>query len=1442
MRPEISDLVRQLTYPHLIDAGSTKNRPRIRGLRDVIVFVNHACPEDEMGELSDRRDMGSPSSKQNTHEVEMVLKIVRYLGQQGYGTDKLVILTPYLGQLSLLKTTLAKETDPILNDLDSSELIRAGVLTPGPSKSHNRPLRLATIDNYQGEESDIVVVSLTRSNPNHDIGFMFSPERLNVLLSRARDGLIMVGNAETFQRARKGKELWTKLIEMLTQHGHMYDGLPVKCERHPDRIATLSRPSEFEMECPDGGCSEPCKCANEARKAKAKLERDADELEQKMKREADQLAHEERMTEYNAKIALQEQAVQDEHLAEQRAQALKQKEKDLEDAKARAKQRPTLYQTFVGSNPTAESSTSGSNPPTPNTSGPTSRPQKFKPTRTVAPGSTPKSPAGVPKSASEEEWERQKRIEGATNAAIDEMMAMIGLEDVKAQVLKIKHKIDVVKRQNAQLNDERFNIVFQGNPGTGKTTVARHFVKFLESAGVLPGAAFIETTGSRLSNEGVAGIKAHIATVEAAGGGAIFVDEAYQLTSEYSSGGSAGKQVLDFLLAEMENKVGTIVFVFAGYKKELESFFEHNPGLASRVPYNLHFADYSDEELLSILQQLIFKKFRGMMKIEDGPRGLYARIIIRRLGRGRGQNGFGNARAVHNLFSRIHERQASRLQKERKNGRSADDFLLTKEDLIGPDPSLASTESVAWKKLQSLIGLDSVKATVRSLIDRLVLNYKRELQELSPVSTSLNRVFLGSPGTGKTTVAKLYGQILVDLGLLSRGEVVLKNPSDFVGAYIGHSEKNTKAILATTIGKVLVIDEAYMLFSGGKHGIGNESDSFKTAVIDTLVAEIQSVPGEDRAVLLLGYEDKMREMFQNVNPGLSRRFAIEDAFRFEDFTEPQLREILELKLKEQDLGATEPAKLVALEVLIEPVGDPTLETLGRLKTFWDMRRLAMQPRDFDADFDRSAHASKNLDNLFQDMVGCEHIKEKLGDYQRIAVVARERGMDPRKLIPTNFVFKGPPGTGKTTIARKMGQVYFDMGFLASSEVHECSASDLVGQYIGHTGPKTKQLFEKALGKVLFIDEAYRLGEGRFAQEAIDELVGILTNPSFQGKIVVVLAGYDQDMNNLMAVNTGLSSRFPEEIIFHNMNPDACLEVLRTELQKSTIVMKELDDKGSAEYEAMSEIIRKLSKLSGWGNARDMQTLGKQMSAAVLAGMANSLRKAVWKDTQLTLSARDAIKYMKTMLDDRRSRATNLKPQNSTHQQWLPPAAPLTSTPTASPPAQTSASTTQTSKSTQPPNNPPDPKSVHPPASNSVQRDPGVADDVWEQLQLDKDAAKNASSVLHKDIQNATKQFDDAAQQEKAHLQANPTGVDATALEKVRYKLKVQKLVEERERLRKEVERKKQEAEQQRKREIAAQAALKRLGVCVQGYPWIKQTSGYRCAGGSHFIRDDQLRF
>lgn len=147
MRPEISSYVRRLTYPDLVDGASTQGRPNLRGVQDNIVFITHDHPEDEHDQITDRRDEGRKSSKQNKYEVDMVLRILRYLAQNGYGTDKVVILTPYLGQLSRLREALQKEasTDPVLNDLDSHDLVRAGLMSAGAASLAKKSVRLATI-------------------------------------------------------------------------------------------------------------------------------------------------------------------------------------------------------------------------------------------------------------------------------------------------------------------------------------------------------------------------------------------------------------------------------------------------------------------------------------------------------------------------------------------------------------------------------------------------------------------------------------------------------------------------------------------------------------------------------------------------------------------------------------------------------------------------------------------------------------------------------------------------------------------------------------------------------------------------------------------------------------------------------------------------------------------------------------------------------------------------------------------------------------------------------------------------------------------------------------------------------------------------------------------------------------------------------------------------
>lgn len=576
--------------------------------------------------------------------------------------------------------------------------------------------------------------------------------------------------------------------------------------------------------------------------------------------------------------------------------------------------------------------------------------------------------------------------------------------------------------------------------------MARHYAKFLTTIKVLSGDGFIETTGSHLAHGGIAEVKDHLKQLEKSEGGVYFIDEAYQLTDTSNHG---GKAVLDYLLTEIENLTGNVVFVFAGYRKQMEKFFEHNPGLPSRIPYTLRFEDYTDAELLCMLQFQMNQFFKSRMNIEDGVDGLYMRIAVRRLGRGRGREGFGNARALENMFAKIRERQSDRLSRQRTEGLSPDDYHMTKEDLIGPDPSKAILTCDAWTKLQKLTGLKSVKESVRFFIDRTKTNYERELEEKNLIDVSLNRVFLGSPGTGKTTVAKLYGQILADIGLLSNGEgkfipgiktdcqliliaqVIIKNPSDFIGNVIGQSEVNTKAILETTVGKVLIIDEAYMLYggsgSGSGSGGGSGSDIFKAAVIDTIVAEVQSVPGEDRCVLLLGYEPQMVDMFQNVNPGLTRRFQLSDAFRFDDFNDSELQEILQFKLASQDLGASPRAISTAIDVLSRlrnglnfgNAGDVE-NLISKAKANYQARQSALpveqksidfvfEPEDFDKDFNRASGAETNLQELFKGVIGCEGIISKLDGFLKVAKGMRAQGLEPRGQIPMNFIFKGPPG-------------------------------------------------------------------------------------------------------------------------------------------------------------------------------------------------------------------------------------------------------------------------------------------------------------------------------------------------------------------------------------------------------------------------------------------------
>lgn len=421
----------------------------------------------------------------------------------------------------------------------------------------------------------------------------------------------------------------------------------------------------------------------------------------------------------------------------------------------------------------------------------------------------------------------------------------------------------------------------------------------------------------------------------------------------------------------------------------------------------------------------------------------------------------------------------------------------------------------------------------------------------------------------------------------------------------------------------------------------------------------------------------------------------------------------------------------------------------------------------------------------------------------------------------------------------MGQVFYDLGFLADVEVVECSASDLIGSYVGHTGPKTRAVLEKALGKVLFVDEAYRLGEGSFATEAINELTDQLTKPMFTDKLIVILAGYDKGINRLITVNPGLSSRFPEEIIFKNMSPQQCLEVLERTITQQKIQTPPLTDPRSQLHDKMVGLLKNLSALPSWGNARDIKNLAKIMIGSVFTTMT-----AV--SNTLAISETAILHHTEAMLRERRDRSANLPSalphtllqRTATDNQAPPPPSEVgPSTPEADDMSVGSAENSPVEAGTEPS------------TTDETERDEGVPDEIWNQLQADKRAAEANEIVTDALIHNAEQIVSDATdsehQQTLALKQIEETKAkDEAEAQALKRKHEEARLHEEaarllREKAKAELERIRiQEVKQKGEKQV--QSKLQKMCVCCAGFRWIKQASGYRCAGGSHYVSNGQL--
>lgn len=482
-------------------------------------------------------------------------------------------------------------------------------------------------------------------------------------------------------------------------------------------------------------------------------------------------------------------------------------------------------------------------------------------------------------------------------------------------------------------------------------------------------------------------------------------------------------------------------------------------------------------------------------------------------------------------------------------------------------PSLVSLDEVL-AELNEMVGLVEIKNDVQALIKYIKVEKMRAERGMSSNPVSLHTVFSGPPGTGKTTVARLLGKIFKATGLLSKGHVVEVDRSGLVGEFIGQTAIKTNAAIDSALDGILFIDEAYALFRG------NSGNDFGKEAIDTLIKRMED--SRDRLVVIVaGYTDEMKS-FIDSNPGMQSRFT--RYFYFKDYQPEELEEIFHRTCTQRGYMLTPDAK-EKLKRYFQFLYQSRLKSFGNARLirnqFEELIRLQsariadyteIRPEDLstitlddvkaaidDEYVEQTPETMDQILNELNEMVGLENVKKDvtmLINYIRVEKMRKEKGLSNNP-VALHTVFYGPPGTGKTTVARLIGRIFKTLGMLAKGHVVEVARADLVGEYIGHTAPKTDKLVDDALNGILFIDEAYTLkpeGVGNdFGQEAIDCLLKRMEDE--RERLVVIVAGYTEEMQQFIESNPGLKSRFNRYFYFKDYEPAELGEIFRRLVDK-----------------------------------------------------------------------------------------------------------------------------------------------------------------------------------------------------------------------------------------------------------------------------------------------------